>query len=75
MLPLFGPIAGGIEFVLFGLVGLVIAIGAAYWVYQDADGRGNDNAVLWAGGVLAAGLFLNLLGLLVVLGLYFVVDR
>lgn len=75
MIPLFGPIAGGFKFLLFGLIGLLIAIGAAYWVYQDASGRGNGNAAIWAGGVLIAGLFLNMLGLLLVLGLYFVVGR
>lgn len=75
MLPLFGPIAGGFEFLLFGLIGLLIAVGAAYWVYQDATSRGNGNAAVWAGGVLIAGVFLNLLGLLIVLGLYVVVGR
>lgn len=56
--------------VLFGflisVVGLVVLVGATYWVYTDATNRGDDNAVLWAAGT-AAGFFFGLLpGVLVV---------
>ena len=58
---------GGIVSCICGLLGLAIAVGAAYWVYNDAKKRGNPNAVLWA--VLT--FFFTLIGLI----LYFVIGR
>lgn len=50
-------------------IGLVIAFIAAYWVYNDARGRGHDlgYALLWSLGTLAM--------LIVFLPLYLVVGR
>ena len=49
---------GGVEllvaFVLFIIVSVVIAFILAYWVYNDANRYGDDNATLWA---LAVGGF------------------
>jgi len=54
------------------VLSLVIVIGASYWVYKDAKGRGNDNAALWA-VLTGVGFFIGLLpGLAVVVAyLYF----
>jgi hypothetical protein len=47
-------------FLVISIVGLAILIGATYWVYQDAQGRGNDNAALWA-VLTALGFFIGLI--------------
>lgn len=56
------------------VIGLVLLVGASYWVYTDAKKRGNDNAVLWA-LLTALGFFIGLLPGLVVLVVYAVVVR
>jgi putative copper export protein len=47
-------------FVLILVVSVVVAAGASYWVYTDAQKRGRDDATLWAvgtlGGFLLAGV-------------------
>ncbi|QLG63288.1 hypothetical protein [Halorarum salinum] len=79
MVPLFGAIPGGAEllivFLLFGVLGLLVPVGLAYWVYQDATARGNDDATLWALGTVLAGLFVFVVGALAVAGLYVLVGR
>ncbi|WP_265108850.1 hypothetical protein [Halosolutus halophilus] len=59
MVPLQFGFPGGIELlVLFGIflvVPVVLGFVLAYWVYTDADGRGDENAALWA---LAVGVLL-----------------
>lgn len=46
---LFGPVGPDFtSFLLVSLIGLLFTIGMAYWVYNDAEQRGNDNAALWA---------------------------
>jgi hypothetical protein len=48
------PIPGGLELMVILVIFiflLVIPIALAYWVYNDATARGNDNAALWAVGV------------------------
>lgn len=42
-----GP-PGGIELMIFGVFYLVVPFIMAYWVYNDAEKRGNDSAALWA---------------------------
>ena len=59
-------IGGGFSCIC-GLIGLAIAIGAAYWVYNDAKKRGNPNAVLWA----VVTFFFTLIGLI----LYMLIGR
>lgn len=51
---------------MYGLIGLIIAGAAAFFVYQDAAKRGM-NAVLWAIGVF--------LLLIVFLPLYFILRK
>lgn len=48
MIPLQGPVPGGIELLIIGLFYLIIPFVMAYWVYSDASERGNENAALWA---------------------------
>lgn len=78
MLPLFGPVPGGPELALVGVVGLVfllVSVGAGYWVYTDANRRGTDNPAVWALATALGGVFGNLFGLVVVLVLYLLVGR
>jgi uncharacterized BrkB/YihY/UPF0761 family membrane protein len=73
-------IPGGAEIVVlllmlvFFVVGLAILIGATYWVYNDAQKRGNDNAALWA-VLTALGFFIGLIPGLVVVVVYVVVRE
>lgn len=71
MVPLqFGiPLGIGFVFILF-LIPIVLGFGLAYWVYNDAERRGRENAALWAlavggltlttffGGVLAFAVYI-----------------
>lgn len=54
MIPLQFGIPGGPELILIGLVFLIIPFVMAYWVYNDGERRGEENAALWA--VLVGGL-------------------
>lgn len=60
---------GGTNLVSFGVVVLIIAAVLAYWVYNDATGRGRDKAMLWALGVGVLTL-LTLIGGLIAFGVY-----
>lgn len=63
------PVPGGIELLLAGLVFVLLPFFLAYWVYNDADRRGDDNAALWA---LAVGgfTFLTFFGGFLALAVY-----
>lgn len=61
--------AGGPGLLSFGVLVLIIAAVLAYWVYKDATGRGNDNALLWALGVGILTL-LTLIGGLIAFAFY-----
>jgi len=69
MVPLQMGVPGGPELLIIGLVALVIPFVLAYWVYNDAEKRGDDRAALWA---LAVGGLTVLTGLggLVALAVY-----
>jgi len=54
-------------FVLIVLVSLAVTVGATYWVYTDAKGRGRDDATLWAVGTLAGFLVAGLGGIAVLI--------
>lgn len=70
MVPLQFGMPGGPELLVVGLIFLIIPFGMAYWVYNDAEKRGEDNAALWAlavggltyltlfGGVLAVAVYI-----------------
>ncbi|WP_424004621.1 hypothetical protein ACOZ4I_07860 [Haloarcula salina] len=70
-----GPRRSRLLIVLFiFVIGLAILVGASYWVYSDAKGRGDDKAVLW--GVLTAlGFFIGLIPGVLVLVVYLVVRE
>jgi hypothetical protein len=70
MFPLQFGMPGGPEILILGLIFLVIPFFMAYWVYTDAERRGNDNAALWA---LAVGVltYLTLFGGFLALAVYF----
>ena len=53
MLPLQFGIPGGPELLIGFLIGPVVGVVLAYYIYTDAEKRGEDNGALWA---LAAGL-------------------
>lgn len=61
---------GGPELLVIGLFFLIIPFGMAYWVYTDAEERGNDNAALWA---LAVGglTYLTFFGGFLALAVYY----
>jgi len=69
MVPLQFGMPGGVELlVVAGLFFLIIPFVLAYWVYNDADARGDDNAALWAlavGGLTVMTFFGGLLALAV----------
>jgi uncharacterized membrane protein YvlD (DUF360 family) len=47
---------GGVELLIIGLFLVVVPFPMAYWVYNDAENRGDDRAAFWTlavGGILA----------------------
>lgn len=72
MTPLQFALPGGLELLILGLVMiffLIVPFVLAYWVYTDAERRGNENAALWA--VVVGGLtFLTFFGGILALVVY-----
>lgn len=69
MIPLQFGIPGGPELLLIGLLFLIIPFVMAYWVYTDAEERGEENAALWA-VVVGALTYLTLFGGILALVVY-----
>lgn len=72
MTPLQFAVPGGPEmfvFILVGIFALLIPFVMAFWVYNDAQARGNDNAALWALAVGGLG-FLTFFGGVLALVIY-----
>lgn len=69
MVPLQFGIPGGPELLIIGIVFLIVPFLLAYWVYNDAEARGDDKAAFWA---LAVGAltFLTFFGGLLALAVY-----
>jgi len=68
MLPLqAAPVEPGLVLV----VNLLVAVVVGYLVYQDADSRGNDNALLWGIALGLASLLLSLPGAILALVVYY----
>lgn len=64
-----GPVPGGLELVIILLIAIVLPFILAYWVYTDAEKRGNDNAALWA-LITGALTFLTFFGGILALAVY-----
>lgn len=64
------PGAPELLIILLILLLLILPFGMAYWVYKDAEKRGEENAALWA---LAVGglTFLTFFGGFLALAVYF----
>lgn len=69
MVPLQFGVPGGPELLILGVFFLIVPFVLAYWVYTDAERRGEDNAALWA---LAVGAltFLTFFGGILALVVY-----
>lgn len=69
VIPLQFGLPGGPEILIVGLFFIILPFVLAYWVYTDAERRGNDNAALWA---LAVGAltFLTFFGGILALVVY-----
>jgi hypothetical protein len=61
---------GSLELLIVGLLYVVVPFVLAYWVYNDADRRGDDNAALWALGVGAL-TYLTFFGGFLALAVYY----
>lgn len=68
MVPLQIGLPGGPELLIVGVFFLIVPFVMAYWVYTDAEERGEDNAAFWAlavGGLTYLTLFGGFLALAV----------
>lgn len=74
-LPLQFGVPGGPELLVIFLIGLIVVAIPAYFVYNDATKRGNENALLWTLATIVGGLLLNLVGALLVVILYLIIGR
>lgn len=66
--PLQFGMPGGPALLLFGLIYLIVPFVLAYWVYNDAEKRGNEMAAWWAvavGGLTFLTFFGGILALVV----------
>jgi hypothetical protein len=62
-------VPAGPELLILGVIFLILPFVLAYWVYNDAERRGKDNAAFWA--IAVGGLtFLTLFGGLLALAVY-----
>ncbi len=74
-LPLQFGVPGGPELLIIFLIGLVLIALPAYFVYNDATKRNNENATLWTVATIIGGLVGSILGALLVVVLYLIVGR
>ncbi|WP_157969316.1 hypothetical protein [Haloplanus rubicundus] len=58
MVPLQMDLPGGPELLIIGLLLLVVPFVLTYWVYNDAESRGDDGAAFWA--LAVGGLYCRL---------------
>ncbi|WP_255151346.1 hypothetical protein [Halorarius halobius] len=75
VLPLQMGIPGGPELLIILLIGLLLIALPAYFVYNDATKRNNDNAALWTVATVLGGLVGNIFGALLVVILYLIIGR
>ena len=70
MRPLQFGIPGGPELLVLFIIGPVIAVALAYYIYADAEKRGEDNGALWAVVAGLASIVASPIGGLIVLFVY-----
>ena len=70
MQPIQFGIPGGPELLIILLIGPVIAVALAYYIYTDAEKRGEDNGALWAVVAGLASIVASPIGGLIVLFVY-----
>lgn len=75
LLPLQMGIPGGPELLVILLIGLVLIALPAYFVYNDATKRNNENATLWTAATVLGGLVGSIFGALLVIILYLIIGR
>ena len=69
------PTPGGSELLIILIIGVIVSVLPAYFVYNDATKRDNENATLWTVGTLLAGISGNIVGALIVVILYLIIGR
>lgn len=73
-LPLQLGIPGGPELLVLLLITLLVVL-PAYYVYNDATKRNNQNRTLWTVATIIGGLVGSIFGALLVVVLYLIVGR
>lgn len=68
-------VPGGPELLIILVIALFAVILPAYFVYNDATKRNNDNRILWTLATVIGGLIGSILGALLVVILYVIVGR
>lgn len=69
MVPFQFGFPGGLEVLIIGLFFIILPFILAYWVYNDAEQRENENAALWA-LVVGSLTFLTFFGGFLALAVY-----
>ena len=72
---LFGGLPGGAELLALFVIGIIVTALPAYFVYNDATDRGDENATLWTVATVLGGLTGSVFGILLVVVLYLIVGR
>ncbi|MDS0297997.1 hypothetical protein NDI76_04515 [Halogeometricum sp. S1BR25-6] len=73
--PLFPGIPGGPELLVIFLLGFVLGVAPAIFVYYDAGKNDNPHRLLWTVATLIGGLAGSFVGAGIVVVLYLVVGR
>jgi hypothetical protein len=73
--PLQLPRQDGSELLVILTIGVIVTALAAYFVYNDATKRNNQNATAWALATIIGGLGANVVGVTIVVVLYLFVGR
>lgn len=73
--PLQFAVPGGPELLIIGLVTLLAIVLPAYYVYNDATKRNNENRTLWTLATILGGLVGSIFGALLVVVLYLILGR
>lgn len=74
-LPLQLGIPGGPELLVILMITLLAIVLPAYFVYNDATKRNNENRTLWTVATVVGGLAASIFGALLVVVLYLIIGR